>query len=288
MMDARYIIVIVGTCILFFDFYHVSNSSALQLSPHAMNVAGMESIRTLEGCYNNSSSSSNSQKSDNVTAVLECVFASQVNVAFVQIGANDGSSFDPLYPLIRATESWRQWYGVLVEPVDALFNVLRESTYAHHADSFDFVQAAVYDRGDCENSTIDFFVHRRAAAANMANDPRAYRRGISGLSIERPGLAQQFERRQVECLSLLELYQRHVSKLGRRHSRRIDLLVTDVEGHDWPLIGQLVRWPHEALPRCILFEWRNEYGDAPRQFLHDMQYYTIDVGNDAIACRVNE
>jgi FkbM family methyltransferase len=61
------------------------------------------------------------------------------NVFFVQIGSHDGSSGDPLQPLIDRHPGWR---GIMVEPIPETFARLRER---RSDPRFRLVQAAVTD-----------------------------------------------------------------------------------------------------------------------------------------------
>ena len=56
-------------------------------------------------------------------SVLLQRFPNLDNISFVQIGANDGKRFDPLYPFVKR----HRWNGVLVEPMPQSFKALQKT-----------------------------------------------------------------------------------------------------------------------------------------------------------------
>jgi len=57
------------------------------------------------------------------TEWLHRLLGTQRDVFFIQIGANDGKTYDYIYPIARD----RGWRGVLVEPIGYLFSRLVEN-----------------------------------------------------------------------------------------------------------------------------------------------------------------
>ena len=143
---------------------------------------------------------------------------------FVQIGANDGVSFDPLHPiLVRHADRVR---GLVVEPLRDKFELLRR-TYAALPGVVP-VNAAIH-RSERRMTLyrVDPARERRlpAWAKGIASfDPHHHERTRTA-----PGLIVAEE---VDCLPLAELLERH----GVDH---VDVLVTDTEGYDYEIVSGL-------------------------------------------------
>lgn len=159
---------------------------------------------------------------------------------FVQIGACDGISFDPVNKWINQYK----WEGVVVEPLPHLVKEL-EQTYASEP-GVKVVSLAISDRDgmaemqyvETENEEIPEWV-----------------KGVASLEPERNALNPRFrlneewkqyiKKTQVKTLSwptFLETY-----KL-----KNIDLLVLDTEGMEFRILGQI-----KNMPPLVLFEFSN-------------------------------
>ena len=178
--------------------------------------------------------------SDFATAIPDAVF--------IQIGANDGFTGDPLNHLITRPET--RWRGVLVEPVAHLFAKLSER-YGHDP-ALRLERAAIGER----DGTTEIHRSLQTTADDSlwlqqlpSLDPALLRRNASEFGqAERPTVTEV-----VPCLSVATLLERH-------QMDRFDLLVIDAEGWDWRLLRQfdLVR----LQPKLILFTstsiWRRK------------------------------
>ena len=187
-------------------------------------------------------------------------------VNFVQIGANDGAMHDPLHPLI-ASQMDRMWRGVLVEPTPWAMARLRR-TYAALRGAFTFVEAAVATA--CDNGTVDLYEARPAnMTAYMTSEPH-WTTGISTLGVPPGRRASDYTRTRVPCVTMAELAAWHMRGL-----ERVDLLLVDTEGFDWPLVSQWVAWPAQQRPAAVVWEaWQatkeqmNKALDAVLFFTH--------------------
>jgi hypothetical protein len=72
------------------------------------------------------------------TRLIERAVGDREELSVVVIGANDGPSTDPVFPLLQKHPRWR---GAFVEPVPYLFEKLTKSYGV--ADRFIFVNAAI-------------------------------------------------------------------------------------------------------------------------------------------------
>jgi len=179
---------------------------------------------------------------------------------FLQIGANDGFTGDPLYPLItRADTNWR---GVLVEPVAHLFAQLSQRHGQNPALRLE--RAAI---GEQDGTTV---IHRLTIAPNDS----VWLDQIP--SLDRATLqegAEQFGK-ATHAVVEEEVPSLTVATLLRRHAiNQLDLLVIDAEGWDWRILRQ---FDFGGLrPKLILYEHQHLRADeraAAHRFLAGFKY----------------
>jgi FkbM family methyltransferase len=146
------------------------------------------------------------------------------NPFFLQVGAFDGVSADPLYPLIDK----HALRGILIEPQRDFFNSLK-SNYARLDESrFVFVNAAIAEK----DGTLPIY-----KITSKANGP-GWLHGIASLdrdvllrhSSVIPNLESLVEIENVRCLTFTSLF----AEFGINH---VDLLQVDAEGYD----GEILR-----------------------------------------------
>jgi FkbM family methyltransferase len=161
----------------------------------------------------------------------------------VQIGANDGSTEDPIVELLHRNPGWG---GLFVEPVPYVFDRLCASR-AGSPGRFTFANVAVSDR-----SGVDLFYFLERSARDALPELPMWYDQLG--SFDRHHIAKHFPDARVEpfvrtvevmCLTLDELLERY-------RVPSMDVLHVDTEGHDWNILKQidLSRWS----PRVILFE----------------------------------
>ncbi|MEO6969437.1 MAG: FkbM family methyltransferase [Chthoniobacterales bacterium] len=202
-------------------------------------------------------------------------FATAVpDALFVQIGANDGFTGDPLNHLIMRPDT--RWRGVLVEPVAHLFEQL--SARYGNDPALQLERAAI---GETDGTTV---IHRLQTGPGDS----LWLEQIPSLD---PGLLQrnagQFGKADsatveetVPCLSVATLLERHAIA-------RLDLLVIDTEGWDWRILRQfdLARLP----PKLLLYEHQHlspNDRESAHHFLAQQAYEWVDTEEgDTIAWR---
>jgi FkbM family methyltransferase len=193
------------------------------------------------------------------------------HVTFVQIGAHDGTTGDPLHRWITT----QAWTGLLVEPQPTMFARLKE-TYAAR-EGLAFEQAAVAARtgevtlyrvrNDGDPSWIDTL-----ATFDRGRLARRWRRTI-------PDIETRIEAIHVPALTLQDLLDKH----------RIwtpDLLQIDTEGFDFEII-KMVDFRRHA-PAVISYEHVNlSPGDqrSCRDLLASHGYHLGSYFIDTVACR---
>lgn len=168
---------------------------------------------------------------DFATAVPEAVF--------LQIGANDGFTGDPLNRLIERGDT--HWRGVLVEPVAHLFAQLSER-YGKRT-TLRLEQAAV---GEHDGKAV---IHRIATAPAdslwldqiPSLDPQLLQRNAAQFGKARPAMVPE----EVSCFTVRTLLKRH-------GLAQLDLLVIDTEGWDWRILRQFDLT--HLRPMLILYE----------------------------------
>ena len=162
----------------------------------------------------------------------------QGDIFFLQIGANDGSTFDPLREAIRT----HRWRGILVEPVPAMLEAL-QANYAGFPE-LAFEQVACAERA----GVLPFY--------RIRNHQQHAWDGLKGLSslnrdIMRPHFAsdEEFarfvEEVPVEIVTAEDL-------LARHEVTRVDLVLIDTEGADARVLDGFAveRW----LPDLMMLE----------------------------------
>jgi FkbM family methyltransferase len=176
------------------------------------------------------------EHTDALLADFAAVFPEAV---FLQIGANDGMTGDPLCGLLTGAGS--NWRGVMVEPVAHLFEQLR-SRYRSRP-RLQFERAAI---GEEDGTTPIYRIRMEQNdplwLEQLASlDREVLRRTAEGLG----GASDRIISEQVACLSVRTLLQRH-------DIQSLDLLVIDTEGWDWRVLRQF-NFPR-IHPRLILYE----------------------------------
>lgn len=139
---------------------------------------------------------------------------------FLQIGAHDGLTFDPLHAYVRR----HHWRGLLVEPQPAVFQKLREN-YAGEPQLL-FENSAIA----AQDGTLDLHVFEGADASDHASMLASTRRHYLQLNGDRARGA--LRKITVPALSLESL-------LARHRVDRVNLLQIDTEGFDFEIIRMI-------------------------------------------------
>lgn len=147
------------------------------------------------------------------------------DVFFVQIGANDGVSFDPIHDLVLRYN----WSGILVEPGAEAFDALKHN-YSGRSNLM-FLNYAISDRDGfvelyCGTTTPHFTLDFIKAKHMFDVEPKAVR---------------------VPCMSMKTLMNRYVK------NNKIDILQIDAEGHDHIILNDMDF--EQYLPKIVRFEY---------------------------------
>jgi len=161
---------------------------------------------------------------------------------FIQIGAHDGITGDPIHDYIIKYE----WKGILVEPVHYLFRKL-QSTYDGFNGLF-FENVAISE----QSGKKTFY---RINANNVPKMPHWYDQlgSFKKDVVEKhrnviPNFDELLISEEINCITIVDLFRKY-------NVTKIDYLQIDTEGYDAEIIKQL---PFEILkPAMILYEHKH-------------------------------
>jgi FkbM family methyltransferase len=207
---------------------------------------------------------------DPIDCVIHALLASKRRVFFIQIGANDGATNDPLWTFRR----YDNWSGVLVEPLDRTFHRLSRN-YAPWKDRFMLVHAAIAE----ERGPRLFYHFLESEDVRENTDQLA--------SFDRDHLerhAHRFEPGQVTIVSSEVPCLAWGDLLDMPGVDTPDLLHIDAEGFDAAILDQVDL--ESDPPAVLLYEHINLADDvraALRARLEDAGYETLETGADTLA-----
>jgi FkbM family methyltransferase len=193
---------------------------------------------------------------------------------FVQIGANDGISFDPIYHLITKEKV----NGIALEPMPDIFEQLKKN-YANYPNVI-LVNKAIH------SSEKEMLLYRvdpdKKQYPDWAKGTASFNKNHHQLGpIKKSDIIEQ----KVQCISLNKLIEEY-------DINHIDLLQVDTEGYDYEII-KMIDFTKMA-PTIISFEHGMEAGIMSPQQLFEIQQllfkhkYTVIVAeNDAIAFKTS-
>lgn len=193
---------------------------------------------------------------------------------FLQIGANDGLTGDPLNHLIARPEV--NWRGAMVEPVEHLFAQLAQR-YANHP-AITLEQVAV---GETDGAAIIYRLNTTSDDSRWLDQlPSLDRETLQRTAAQLGASEERIIAEKTNCVSVETL-------LGRNHFSALDLLVIDTEGWDWKILRQFDL--NRLRPKVILYEHQHlaeEERRMARQFLAAHSYDCAEMPEgDAIALR---
>ncbi|MBY0360176.1 MAG: FkbM family methyltransferase [Candidatus Obscuribacterales bacterium] len=191
------------------------------------------------------------QTRSEIEAILAGFANVQDQVYFVQIGAADGISNDPLFHLIKT----KKWKGILVEPVPYLYDKLQHN-YADCTDLI-FENVAISNKEEIR----DFWFPQ-----NINGQPEwFYQLGSFSRDVilkhadAIPDLDKMIDRVSLPCISLSSL-------LKRNKITKFDVLLIDTEGYDFEIIKQIDF--SFCKPKIIIYEHKHLKTQDQKACLH--------------------
>ena len=167
------------------------------------------------------------------------------NIFFLEIGANDGVSGDPLFPFIKKFD----WQGVMLEPVPETFELL-ERNYQNFS-GVTLLNVALSERDGTR--TMYMIQDEKGSLKEDDGLHSEFRSQLTSFVKESvlsqieyfPNVAEMIKEVEVECICFETL----LSRIGRRD---IDILQIDAEGYDYQIL-KMIDFT-EIRPMIINFE----------------------------------
>lgn len=217
----------------------------------------------------------------NYDSLINLTFKNKKKLTFVQIGAMDGKSFDPIYKYIQKYK----WKGILVEPLPDYFQELK-ANYLALSENLIFENFAIdVDERPKKIYRIDPIAIKEGLVPEWAKGVSSFyvnRNAIGGRLIsekEYSNLKKYIIEEIVDCISFNTL-------LKKNNFKKFDLLQIDTEGHDYQILRQVDLRLHT--PKMIVLEYYNLPDDEKLQcmnLLKDHSYYCYDLGKDLIGVK---
>jgi FkbM family methyltransferase len=186
---------------------------------------------------------------------FELLSGSVTRVHFVQIGAHDGFTHDPLYPFILK----HKWAGVRVEPVPSLFSQLQENS-----KDMPYVQLM---QVACARETAPRpFYTIRPGPDGYHSFLSSFEKGV--VMAHRhlvPDLEARLEEITVETLTVDQI-------IARAQMPGVELLMVDAEGSDDDVVLSL-NFKHHR-PKLICFEHKH----LRESSLRSLDYFLRSLG----------
>ncbi|NJP11838.1 MAG: FkbM family methyltransferase [Leptolyngbyaceae cyanobacterium RU_5_1] len=218
---------------------------------------------------------------DVLELILQDYMKQNQDIFFVQIGAHDGMSADPISDLIRK----HHWRGVLVEPQPRTFKKLVENCCGE--DQLIFENCLIGDRDGTTTlyavrdigAELPFWVSQSASLdREMLAGALYYWKKVR----KEPNIPDDYES-IIEELTLPSLTVKTL--LAKHHIERLDLLVIDTMGYDFEVLKM---FPFDIIkPAIINFEHgllSLEDQEACFNYLAGLGYRFTRIHGDTVAC----
>ncbi len=183
---------------------------------------------------------SNIFRREHCDALLAAFAKALPNAIFIQIGANDGLTGDPLYGILTRPAG-SKWRGVMVEPIHHLFAQLQQ----HYGSQrrIQMVNAAV---GESDGRVEIFRVRTEQGDPLWLEQLASLDREVLARNVIQMG--QSADRIISEAVPSLTVR----TLLTRNQVETLDLLIIDTEGWDWRILRQFDLG--QLKPALILYE----------------------------------
>lgn len=188
---------------------------------------------------------------------------------FVQIGASDGVTNDPIYEFVRKYN----WHGVLIEPLPGVFERLKKNYQT--STGLIFLNVAI---SDGPGTTNLYYLPEDVVDEGWQEQIASFdRRAIEFNLRSRPELIDKIAEAEVQCIRLESVFEQFVTE-------PVDILVIDVEGHELKVLMQLESIKNK--PQYIYYEkgtMRSQDRAALIKVLRKFGYVIYDAGGDELA-----
>jgi len=173
------------------------------------------------------------------------VFFKNYSPYFVNIGANDGKKYDPIFEISLRGE----WSGLLVEPLPDAITKLKQN-YADHKGNIQIAEVAVTEHdGQVVMMRVD--PHKESVVGEWASYIAEIKDHASPYNLsQRKDVAPHMVEITCECRTLQTIFKEF-------DITKVDLLQIDTEGYDYIILKQIDF--EKTKPLIIHFE----YGQLP-------------------------
>ncbi len=149
------------------------------------------------------------------------------NIKFIQIGANDGISFDPVYKYVQEYN----WSGILIEPLKPYFEELKKNYDKFKNRQLHFENCAISDKAGMDTM---YFI------ANLSGKEKDYEILKAIGSFDKKHLLKYIENRKNLEVKAVEITVNTLDDIIEKyHYHDFNILVIDTEGHDFKIIRSL-------------------------------------------------
>ena len=179
------------------------------------------------------------------------------DIKFIQIGACDGESFDPIFKLIKNNK----WQGVLVEPIPRYFNKLKDNY--KNSKGLHFVNKAIGNGNDkvtmytISEEGLNFLPKWTIGISSIRDDKNAlsesYWKTEDAKQHIKRGVTYELIKKYTEAIEVDSI--RFMDLLDEFEIKDLDLLQIDAEGFDFEIIKQIDF--DKIVPKIIHFEFNS-------------------------------
>jgi FkbM family methyltransferase len=211
-------------------------------------------------------------------SALTAQLGASPNTFFVEVGANDGFAFDPIYESV-VKYGWR---GLLIEPLPDLFAQLRATYEGREGMRFENVAIADYT-GQKTMMRVDPEAVELGRVPYWAKGIGSFFHDINALGGQRISEAE-FQTIRPHVISETVRCDTLENVLRKHDIHKIDLLQIDVEGYDYHILKQVDF--SRLRPLVIRMEWYNLPQDEKQMslaLLKQWGYRTSQLEFDLIA-----
>jgi FkbM family methyltransferase len=197
-------------------------------------------------------------------------------VFFVQVGANDGVTNDPLHDFVVNNENWT---GILIEPVEPIFQRLKRNYPC--ADRLIFENVAI-----AQNRDMRKFYYVSDAAKELGDSVSSWYDQLGSFDKahilkhctgRNSPLQSYIVEQDVKCVPLQDVLDKHRVK-------KIDLIHIDAEGFDYGVLAQIDFSKYK--PSIVLYEHYHLSADEKGKagsLLESNGYTLIEFEEDTLA-----
>lgn len=207
---------------------------------------------------------------DTITLYQTCVKRlnnnKQGKINFIVVGAMDGKTHDPLYPIIVQHDTWN---GLFIEPLQDMFELLKE-TYSFGGDRFHFIRCAVTDHEGPIAMT-------RVPLEKVGVTTPAWADGISTLLPQKHIMSKNYDLFSQTIEETVNGFRLNKIKDLYPYFSNTNIFQCDTEGYDIHIFMQLSEMiPNIVKPDVLYFEsvyMSNEEKKNVNNILENKNYY---------------